>query len=121
MIDGLKPYAGATKPKAMIRTSAINIPWLTAIPDHWKVIRAKGLFRARTERARPDDEQLSATQACGIIPQKEFERRVGRKVVQKENQGLSETSRMACPLSYSLPQDSGMWPRRHGESNATST
>lgn len=82
MIEGLKPYAGSAKPKGMTRTSAINIPWLNAIPEHWKVVRAKGLFSARTERARPDDEQLSATQAYGVIPQKEFERRVGRKVVQ---------------------------------------
>ena len=81
MIEGLKPYA-PSKLKPMVRTSAINNPWLTAIPAHWKVVRAKGLFTARTERARPDDEQLSATQAYGVIPQKEFERRVGRKVVQ---------------------------------------
>jgi len=52
------------------------------MPAHWKVVRAKGLFSARTERARDDDEQLSATQAYGVIPQKEFERRVGRRVVQ---------------------------------------
>ncbi len=81
MIEGLKPYA-QSKLKPMVRTSAINIPWLTVIPAHWQVVRAKGLFTARTERARPDDEQLSATQAYGVIPQKEFERRVGRKVVQ---------------------------------------
>ena len=82
MIEGLKPYAESAKMKPMTRTSEFNIPWLTAIPEHWKLVRAKGLFTARTERARPDDEQLSATQAYGVIPQKEFERRVGRKVVQ---------------------------------------
>ena len=81
MIEGLKPYAESAKTKPTTRTSEINIPWLTAIPGHWKVVRSKGLFAARTERARPDDEQLSATQAYGVIPQKEFENRVGRKVV----------------------------------------
>ncbi len=81
MIEGLKPYADSAKTKPMTRTSEINIPWLTAIPEHWKIVRSKGLFTARTERARPDDEQLSATQAYGVIPQKEFENRVGRKVV----------------------------------------
>lgn len=81
MIEGLKPYAESAKTKPMTRTSELNIPWLTAIPEHWKVVRSKGLFAARTERARPDDEQLSATQAYGVIPQKEFENRVGRKVV----------------------------------------
>ncbi len=81
MIEGLKPYADSAKTKPMTRTSEINIPWLTAIPEHWKIVRSKGLFTARTERARLDDEQLSATQAYGVIPQKEFENRVGRKVV----------------------------------------
>ena len=82
MIEGLKLYAESGKLKPVTRTSQINIPWLTQIPAHWKVVRSKGLFMARTERARQDDEQLSATQAYGVIPQKEFERRVGRKVVQ---------------------------------------
>ncbi len=82
MIEGLKPYAESGKLKPVTRTSQINIPWLTQLPAHWKVVRSKGLFMARTERARQDDEQLSATQAYGVIPQKEFERRVGRKVVQ---------------------------------------
>ena len=81
MIEGLKPYAESAKTKPMTRTSQINIPWLTATPEHWKVVRSKGLFTTRTERARSDDEQLSATQAYGVIPQKEFENRVGRKVV----------------------------------------
>ncbi|PKL77582.1 MAG: restriction endonuclease subunit S [Candidatus Melainabacteria bacterium HGW-Melainabacteria-1] len=64
------------------RKSQFHIPWLTTLPKHWEIVRSKTLFAARTERARPDDEQLSATQAYGVIPQKEFERRVGRKVVQ---------------------------------------
>lgn len=80
MIEGLQPYAGSAV-KPMVRTNSINIPWLASIPSHWRMVRSKGLFAARTERARPDDEQLSATQAYGVIPQAEFERRVGRKVV----------------------------------------
>ncbi len=82
MIEGLRPYADSGRPKPVTCTSAINIPWLSSMPSHWKLVRAKGLFSARTERARDDDEQLSATQAYGVIPQKEFERRVGRRVVQ---------------------------------------
>jgi type I restriction enzyme S subunit len=82
MIEGLQPYANRSGTQPTVRTSAMNIPWLDQIPANWRIIRAKGLFTARTERARPDDEQLSATQAYGVIPQKEFERRVGRKVVQ---------------------------------------
>ncbi|WP_315754817.1 MULTISPECIES: restriction endonuclease subunit S [unclassified Bradyrhizobium] len=80
MIEGLQPYpASAMKP--MVRTNSTNIPWLGSIPSHWRVVRSNGLFAPRTERARPDDEQLAATQAYGVIPQAEFERRAGRKVV----------------------------------------
>src|SRR5690349_13341855 len=63
------------------RTTELNIPWLNTIPNHWGVVRSKRLFTARKERAQPNDEQLSATQAYGVIPQAEFERRVARRVV----------------------------------------
>ena len=62
-------------------TSDLNIPWLPAIPDRWEMVRSKRLFTVRKQRADADDEQLSATQAYGVIPQAEFERRVQRKVV----------------------------------------
>ncbi|MCP4308849.1 MAG: restriction endonuclease subunit S [bacterium] len=55
--------------------------WLGQIPEHWNLRRSKFTFRPRQELARPDDIQLSATQAYGVIPQAEYERRVGRKVV----------------------------------------
>ena len=58
-----------------------HIPWLTRLPDRWQVIPSKRLFVHRKERAREGDIQLSATQAYGVIPQAEFERLVGRKVV----------------------------------------
>ena len=54
--------------------------WLGTIPDSWTAVRSKRLFISRTELARPDDVQLSATQAYGVIPQADFERAVGRKV-----------------------------------------
>lgn len=58
-----------------------NVPWLRDIPAYWGVVRSKRLFAERKERARPNDQQLSATQAYGVIRQEEFERRVGRRVV----------------------------------------
>ena len=58
-----------------------NIPWLSKIPSHWKVVRSKRLFTVRKERAFSDDEQLSATQAYGVISQAEYEKKIGRKVV----------------------------------------
>lgn len=58
-----------------------NIPWLKVLPRDWPLARSKRLFTTRKEKARPDDEQLSATQAYGVILQSEFERKVKRKVV----------------------------------------
>ena len=65
-----------------ILTSDRNIPWLMAIPEHWGIVRGKALFEPRKELARLGDQQLSATQAYGVIPQKEYEQRIGRKVTQ---------------------------------------
>jgi type I restriction enzyme S subunit len=58
-----------------------GVPWLGAIPAHWDIRAAKRLFFESGERARPDDIQLAATQSHGVIPQAEYERLVGRKVV----------------------------------------
>ncbi len=55
--------------------------WLGKVPGHWEVRRSKRTFTPRQELARPNDIQLSATQAYGVIPQEEYEKRVGRKVV----------------------------------------
>lgn len=57
-----------------------RIHWLTDIPSQWQVVPSKWLFAESKRRARADDLQLSATQAYGVIPQEEFERRVGRQV-----------------------------------------
>ena len=58
-----------------------GVEWIGEIPAHWETRRSKYVFAQRTERARKDDVQLSATQAYGVIPQDEYERKIGRKVV----------------------------------------
>jgi type I restriction enzyme S subunit len=58
-----------------------GIPWLGDIPRHWEVVRSRRLFSPRKDLALPDDVQLSATQAYGVIPQADFEDKVGRRVV----------------------------------------
>ncbi len=58
-----------------------GIPWLGDIPQHWEISRSRRLFSARKNLALPDDVQLSATQAYGVIPQADFEKKVGRRVV----------------------------------------
>jgi type I restriction enzyme S subunit len=72
VIELMRPYREAKQS---------GVPWLSTIPQSWTVMRSKRLFTPRTELARPDDVQLSATQAYGVIPQADFEQAVGRKVV----------------------------------------
>lgn len=67
-------------PHAPMKDSGIE--WLGQIPAHWETSYSKWLFTVRTERARPDDIQLSATQAYGVISQVEFMQREGRRVTQ---------------------------------------
>lgn len=58
-----------------------GVEWLGEIPEGWEIRRSKFLFSQRKENAWADDIQLSATQAYGVIPQEEYEAKVGRKVV----------------------------------------
>ena len=67
------------RPYSSYRVS--DVGWLRRVPSHWQTRRSKRVFRPRDELARPNDVQLSATQAYGVIPQADFEERVGRKVV----------------------------------------
>ena len=58
-----------------------GVDWLGDVPAHWEVRRSKRTFTPRQELASPEDVQLSATQAYGVIAQEDYEKRVGRKVV----------------------------------------
>ena len=66
-------------PNVQLKPSGVE--WLGEVPEHWEIRRSKRLFRPRRELAKPNDIQLSATQAYGVIPQDEYERRVGRRIV----------------------------------------
>lgn len=58
-----------------------GVEWIGKIPEHWEVRRSKFIFGQRKELARKNDIQLSATQAYGVIPQEEYEKRTGKSVV----------------------------------------
>ena len=58
-----------------------GMEWLGEVPERWQVCRSKRMFRPRKELARPNDIQLSATQAYGVISQRRYEEKVERKVV----------------------------------------
>jgi len=70
---------GTGRPYPSYRVSELE--WLRRVPSHWETRRSKRVFRPRVELARPQDIQLSATQAWGVIAQADFEERIGRKVV----------------------------------------
>ena len=72
MIEGLKPYP-------VMKDS--RVAWLGEIPAHWDITRSKRLFQQRKELAHPEDEQLSATQTYGVIPQAIYEAQTGYRVV----------------------------------------
>ena len=56
-----------------VRLKSSGAEWLGDVPEHWELVRSKRLFYARKDLALPEDVQLSATQAYGVIPQSEFE------------------------------------------------
>ncbi len=59
-------------PDAPMRDS--GIPWLGEIPDHWKVERARWLFRERDQRsATGDEELLTVSHLTGVTPRSEKE------------------------------------------------
>ena len=57
-----------------------GVDWLGKIPSDWDVEESKWLFSCRKEKANKNDEQLTASQKYGVIPQQVFmdleERRV---------------------------------------------
>lgn len=59
-----------------------KVKWGHLFPASWKFVPSKRLFPESKRRAGPDDEQLTASQDWGVIPQKEFIRRAGRRVVE---------------------------------------
>lgn len=64
-----------------VRMKESGIEWLGKVPEHWEVVPSTWLFTESNHRALEGDEQLSATQKYGVIPQAEFERLEGRQVV----------------------------------------
>ena len=67
-------------PKAPMKDSGVE--WLGEIPAHWEAVSARRLFRVRSEPAREEDQQLTASQKYGMILQSEFVELEGRRVVE---------------------------------------
>jgi type I restriction enzyme S subunit len=58
-----------------------GVAWLGEIPSHWRLHQARRLFEQRRDASLPGDEQLSATQKYGVIPQRLFMEQEDQKVV----------------------------------------
>lgn len=61
-----------------------GVEWNPFIPSHWNVINPKALFKLRTQKAKKDDEQLTASQKYGIISQNKFMEIENQKIVTVE-------------------------------------
>lgn len=66
-----------------------GIEWVKELPDDWRVIPSKFLFRNSDTRKKDGDEQMTASQQYGIITQKRYMELTGSKVV-FANKGLED-------------------------------
>jgi type I restriction enzyme S subunit len=57
-----------------------GVEWLGEVPEHWALNQGRRLFTQEREPARPTDDQLSATQKYGVVPQKLFMEMEDQKV-----------------------------------------
>jgi len=55
--------------------------WLGTLPDRWQELRGKRIFNQIRAPKKPGDEQLSATQKYGVVPQSKFMEQEGSRVV----------------------------------------
>jgi len=59
---------------------AVEGGWFNELPAHWQKLPSNRVFEQRRESAKEDDEQLSATQKYGVVPQSLFMALDDRKV-----------------------------------------
>jgi type I restriction enzyme S subunit len=59
---------------------AVEGGWFNELPAHWQKLPSTRVFEQRRESAKEDDEQLSATQKYGVVPQSLFMALDDRKV-----------------------------------------
>lgn len=57
-----------------------GVEWIGQVPEHWDVVAGRRLFQQKREPGLPSDEQLSATQKYGVVPQKLFMEMQDQKV-----------------------------------------
>lgn len=58
-----------------------GVEWIGDIPEHWEVINARRICKQSRRRAHIGDQQLSATQKYGVIPQSLYSQLENSKLV----------------------------------------
>lgn len=58
-----------------------GLKWPATVPAGWRVVPAKGAFIERREKSGPDDVHLTPSQSYGVLPQNEYMRITGNRVV----------------------------------------
>lgn len=58
-----------------------GVEWLGRVPEGWDIVSSRRLFQQTRDAAFEGDEQLSATQKSGVIPQRLFMEQEDQKVV----------------------------------------
>ena len=58
-----------------------GVEWLGDVPEGWEFLTGKRIFEQRKDPSGPTDDQLSATQKYGVIPQALFMEQEDQKVV----------------------------------------
>ncbi|WP_237218780.1 restriction endonuclease subunit S [Rothia nasimurium] len=60
-----------------------KVRWLTGgIPNHWKIVEPRRIFKLVKEPERPGDIHLTPSQKYGVLPQEEYMKITGARVVQ---------------------------------------
>ncbi|MGB4957484.1 MAG: restriction endonuclease subunit S [Candidatus Saccharimonas sp.] len=55
--------------------------WLGQLPEDWSQMRARYLFRERKQKSSPDDTHLTPSQKYAVLPQSEYMKLTGNRVV----------------------------------------
>lgn len=58
-----------------------SVPWVDRIPRRWQMMAARRIFALRREKSRPDAVHLTPSQKFGVLPQQEYMRLSGSRVV----------------------------------------
>ncbi|MFC6352859.1 restriction endonuclease subunit S [Rothia nasimurium] len=67
----------------MSKEVPFKVRWLSGgVPDHWQIVEPRRIFKLVKEPERPGDIHLTPSQKYGVLPQEEYMKITGARVVQ---------------------------------------